>query len=100
MASAFWPLRMASILGLMFTVVGFIYAVHLFIAYFLRDAPFEGWTPIMILLLMIGGVIMTMLGIIGEYLWRIYFETKQRPLFFIDKIFSAEEETDENNSIS
>lgn len=99
LASAFWPLRMASLFGLIFTVVGFIYAVHLFAAYFIRDAPFEGWTPIMILLLIIGGVIMTMLGIIGEYLWRIYFETKQRPLYFIDKIYDSEENPDEDQNI-
>lgn len=87
LATAYWPLRLSSSLGFLFTISGFIYAIYLLILYFYRDTPFNGWTPIMMLILIIGGIIMLMLGIIGEYLWRIYFETKKRPLFFIDEIY-------------
>jgi len=87
LATAIWPLRIAAIMGLMFTLTGFLYATYLFISYFFREAPFEGWTPIMILLLIIGGSIMLVLGIIGEYLWRIYYETKRRPIYFIDQVY-------------
>ena len=96
LASAFWPLRMASSFGILFTVLGFSYACYLFFSYFIRAAPFQGWTPIMMLILIIGGIIMTMLGIIGEYLWRIYFEIKQRPLFFVDKIIRSESNVNED----
>lgn len=91
LAVAFWPLRLASTFGFIFTILGFIYAIYLFVIYFIRDAPFNGWTPIMMLLLIIGGIIMLMLGIIGEYLWRIYFETKSRPLFFVDELIEKKQ---------
>ena len=87
LATAIWPLRIAAIMGFLFTFLGFGYAVYLFVVYFFREAPFEGWTPIMMLLLIIGGSIMLVLGIIGEYLWRIYYETKQRPLYFVDQVY-------------
>jgi len=90
LATAFWPLRLASTLGFLFTFIGIIYSVYLFINYFINDTPFNGWTPIMMLLLIIGGIIMLILGIIGEYLWRIYFETKHRPLYFVDYIYKKE----------
>ena len=83
-ASAFWPLRCVTYLGVLFTSFGIIYSARLVYQYFYLEIPFLGWTPIMILLLMIGGLIMFSLGIIGEYLWRIYFEIKRRPLYFID----------------
>jgi len=91
LASAYWPLRLSSTLGIVFTIIGFLYAIWLFINYFIRESPFEGWTPIMMLLLIIGGIIMMMLGIIGEYLWRIYFETKNRPIYFIDEVYKKDD---------
>ncbi|MEH6515090.1 MAG: glycosyltransferase family 2 protein [Halioglobus sp.] len=96
LASAFWPLRLASTVGLLFTGTGAIYAIYLILSYLLSDTSFQGWTSIMMMLLIIGGMIMSTLGIMGEYLWRIYFETKQRPLYFIDRIYSgASEDNDE-----
>lgn len=86
LSSAIWPLRLASTLGAFLTFIGFAYAAYLFLMYFLRDNNIDGWTPIMIVLLVIGGTILLMLGIIGEYLWRIYYETKQRPIYFVEQI--------------
>jgi dolichol-phosphate mannosyltransferase len=43
-----------------------------------------GWSSIMIAILMIGGIQMGMLGIIGEYLWRNFDETRKRPLFIVE----------------
>jgi dolichol-phosphate mannosyltransferase len=51
----------------------------------IHKTPFSGWAPIMILILVIGGLIMLMLGIIGEYIWRIYDESRKRPLYIIKK---------------
>ena len=95
LATAIWPLRIAAIMGFAFTLSGFLYATYLFISYFFREAPFEGWTPIMILLLIIGGSIMLVLGIIGEYLWLIYYETKNRPIYFINQVYRNGEIEDE-----
>ena len=87
LATAIWPLRISAVMGFLFTVMGFLYAAYLFVSYFFRDAPFQGWTPIMILLLIIGGAVMLVLGIIGEYLWRIYYETKGRPIYFVNDVY-------------
>ena len=82
-----WPLRMTSFIGIMMTIIAFIYGARVLYAYFYKGMPFVGYTPIILLQLLIGGLIMGMLGVIGEYQWRIYFEAKKRPLYFIDEIY-------------
>ena len=52
-----------------------------------HGTPFTGWAPIMILLLLIGGLLMLMMGIIGEYVWRIYDEVKRKPNYIVRSIF-------------
>ena len=89
LSTSYWPLRMASSIGFITTILGFLYAIRITHGYFFRDMPFRGWAPIMILQLIIGGMILFMLGIIGEYLWRIYHESKRRPLYFIDEIYEG-----------
>lgn len=84
---SYFPLRLMSLSGVFFSVAGFIYALSIFYAYYYKAVPFTGWAPIMILLLIIGGLIMLMLGVLGEYVWRIYDEIKNRPNYIVDKIF-------------
>lgn len=83
---SYFPLRLMTFLGFSFSVAGFFYALSILYAYFYQAVPFNGWAPIMILLLIIGGLIMLMLGVLGEYVWRIYDEIKKRPNYIIDKI--------------
>lgn len=83
---SFIPIRLMIVLGFLFALSGFIYSVSIFFAWLNGDTPFKGWSPIMILLLVIGGLIMMMLGVIGEYIWRIYEETKKRPIYTIKNI--------------
>lgn len=82
--TSYFPIRFISFLGLVFSALGFIYALVIVYSKIMNETPFDGWAPIMILLLIIGGLIMIMLGIIGEYIWRIYDETRKRPLYIID----------------
>lgn len=81
------PIRLMTFLGFSFAVVGFIYSLSIVYAYYYHATPFAGWAPIMILLLIIGGLIMTMLGVLGEYIWRIFDEVKQRPNYIIKDIY-------------
>ena len=84
---SYLPLRLMTFLGFAFAFVGFLYSIAIIRAYFIHGTPFQGWAPIMILLLVIGGLIMIMLGVLGEYIWRIYDELKHRPNYVIkDKI--------------
>lgn len=81
--TSYAPIRAMSVIGIFTALTGFLYALFIVFAYFKNNVPFNGWAPIMILVLIIGGLIMIMLGIIGEYIWRIYDETKKRPYFII-----------------
>lgn len=85
--TSYLPIRAMSVLGFVFALMGFLYAVSITVSYFFHKTPFAGWSPIMILILIIGGLIMVMLGIIGEYLWRIYDEAKKRPYYIIKDKF-------------
>lgn len=78
------PIRLISVVGLIVSLLSFSYAGLIVAAYFLRGTPIEGWSPIMVSILGLSGVQMLMLGIIGEYLWRSYHETRRLPNFVVD----------------
>lgn len=90
--TSYIPIRLMSLLGICFSFFGFLYAIVIAYNRFINNTPFDGWAPIMILLLIIGGLIMLMLGIIGEYVWRTYDETRKRPLYIIKDKFIKDEE--------
>ncbi len=82
---SYLPIRLLTVVGGGFAVSGFLYALTIIWAYYAHMIPFQGWAPIMMLLLIIGGIIMFMLGILGEYIWRILDEVKGRPNYVVDK---------------
>ncbi len=84
---SYLPLRLMTLTGFGFALTGLLYSLSILRAYFYAGTPFNGWAPIMILLLIIGGLMMLMLGVLGEYIWRIYDEVKQRPLYIVDREF-------------
>jgi dolichol-phosphate mannosyltransferase len=85
------PLKLITLFGVLFSLVGFVYAFIIVILYLTGNTT-PGWAETVILILMLGGIQMTMIGVIGEYLWRTLDETRDRPLYFI------EEETQPNNN--
>lgn len=91
--TSYAPIRVMSLLGICFSFFGFLYAIVIAYNRFINNTPFDGWAPIMILILIIGGLIMLMLGIIGEYVWRTYDETRKRPLYIIKDEFIRDETT-------
>ncbi|TIH18051.1 glycosyltransferase [Marinifilum sp. JC120] len=84
--SSSFPLRMMSSFGAIASLGGVFYAVLIFLQWLLGSTPYYGWSPIMITILIIGGALMMMLGVIGEYIWRIYDILQQRPPFIIESI--------------
>lgn len=81
-AFATTPLRGIVYLGIVITIAAFLYAFKIGInAYRNPEAPRNGYASIMITMLLLGGVIITTLGMIGEYLARIYMEVKNRPIY-------------------
>lgn len=79
------PLRFASHLGLIFGLCGLAALGWVAIAYFFTGTV-AGWTSLAALILIIGSVQMMMLGMFGEYLGRMYMESKQRPLYIIREV--------------
>jgi len=85
--SSYLPIRFISLVGVITAFVGFLYAVDIVYEKLRHNIPLTGWAPIMILILVIGGVLMLMLGIIGEYVWRIYDEVKGKPNYIVRQIY-------------
>ena len=84
--SSYLPIRFISAAGVVIALLGFLYAGDIAYARWMHQIPVTGWAPIMILLLIIGGLIMLMLRIIGEYIWRIYDEVRRKPNYVIRQI--------------
>lgn len=78
------PLRIASIIGLLVSFVAFIYLVYIIISTLLYGDPVAGYPTIMVTMLLLGGIELLAIGIIGEYLGRVFNEVKHRPAYFIN----------------
>lgn len=84
--SAF-PLHIATILGTIVSVLSFFYAAYaLYIRLFTQKA-LPGWASVLVAVLFLGGVQLLSLGIIGEYLSRVYTETKSRPTYIVRNVY-------------
>jgi dolichol-phosphate mannosyltransferase len=81
--TSYFPIRLMSFIGIVTSLIGLCYAVLVVIARLMHETPFPGYAPIIITLLITSGLIMIMLGIIGEYLWRTYDQVRGRPRFII-----------------
>lgn len=77
------PLRAATYLGLGTAMLAFFYGAFIVVKTLLWGDPVQGWPTMMAVVLFLGGVQLMALGIIGEYLGRLYLETKQRPLYLV-----------------
>ena len=78
------PLRVATYLGVLTALLAFAFALYVVGKAFLFGDPVAGWPTMMTVILFLGGVQLMALGLIGEYLGRLYEESKQRPLYLVD----------------
>lgn len=81
--ASYIPIRFISLLGVITSLLGVLYSLTVIGSWFMGGTPFTGWAPLMIVILFVGGMIMFMLGIIGEYIWRIYDEVRKKPNYII-----------------
>lgn len=91
MAFSYVPIRFISTLGIFISIVGFILAVFLIVNKFMFNVPVQGWTTMMITLLMLSGIQMLTLGVIGEYLWRNFDESRGRPTYIVEETHGIDE---------
>lgn len=80
------PLRISIIFGLVLSVVAIVYMIYALYIGLFTDKAIEGWTSVIVSVLFIGGLQLLMLGIIGEYLGKLFIENKKRPNYIIDQI--------------
>lgn len=80
------PLRLVSALGYLMVLFCFVYLVYTLFVRFATDTTVAGWTSVVVLVLLIGGIQLLSLGIVGQYIARIYDESKARPLYIIDEV--------------
>jgi polyisoprenyl-phosphate glycosyltransferase len=85
------PLRISTILGLLVSLAGFAYLIFVVsVRLFTNLAP-EGWTSVLAASLLLGGCQLMVLGVIGEYIGRIYHEVKERPLYLIEDVIGVQQ---------
>ena len=78
------PLRWAAIIGMLVSLCGFIYMIIIIAKTLISGIDVPGYASMMVVILFLGGLQLIFLGIIGEYLGRAFYESKGRPLYFID----------------
>ena len=82
-AFANWPLRVVAPLGMLVALAAFGYGGFLVVDYMIGGHAVSGWTTIVVLLTFFSGMQMIFLGVLGEYLARVYEEVKGRPLYLV-----------------
>ncbi len=86
------PLRWATFFGIGISFIGFIYMIYTIIKTIVKGIEVPGYASTIVIILFLGGIQLVFLGVIGEYLGRAFYETKERPLYFIDR-YNEERET-------
>jgi len=77
------PLRISTIAGFLISMAAFIYMIYVLVKAIIWGDPVQGYPTLVILILFLGGIQLLSLGIIGEYIGRIYNETKNRPDYIV-----------------
>jgi glycosyltransferase involved in cell wall biosynthesis len=78
-----WPLRAVSFIGGVLAVLAFLYGAFLTVSYLLYGNEVPGWTTVVVCLLLFAGIQMVSIGVLGEYVARIFEEVKARPLYLV-----------------
>lgn len=80
------PIRMMWIIGILFFVFSVIMGIEVFVEWFTVGTPVAGWPSLMCVVLCSSGLILLMLGLLGEYIWRTFDAARKRPPFIIDEV--------------
>lgn len=88
---SFLPIRFMSVMGGALSALAVLYALFIVVWKFLYwDKMVLGWTPLMAVVLLIGGFQMLMLGVLGEYLWRTLAQSRKREPYIIEDIYEED----------
>jgi dolichol-phosphate mannosyltransferase len=92
-AFSYFPLRLASALGVIVATLGLLYALLIVTLTVIGGIQAEGWSSLMVVVLITSGLQLVMLGVVGEYLWRNFDQARHRPLYIVDRIVGEEPPT-------
>jgi glycosyltransferase involved in cell wall biosynthesis len=90
------PLRISTVLGLLSSLLAFVYMCYILVDTIVFGEPVRGYPTIMVTVLFLGGAQLLSLGIIGEYLGRIFHESKQRPVYLVAEHEPAQQQETKN----
>jgi polyisoprenyl-phosphate glycosyltransferase len=79
------PLRLSLFLGILVSTLSFIYTIYALFVFFFNNQVVSGWTSLLLCVLIIGGIQLIILGIIGEYLGKLFIQSKNRPHYIIGR---------------
>jgi dolichol-phosphate mannosyltransferase len=83
---SFAPIRFMTYIGIVIALLGFAYAVFLSVRRLVWAEPVLGWTSVIVVVLILGGIQLIMLGVLGEYLWRTADESRRRPVYIVRQV--------------
>ncbi|CAM5770761.1 glycosyl transferase family 2 [Labrys miyagiensis] len=86
------PLKLATYIGLIISTLAGLYGLWIIGKTMVFGSDFPGYPSLMVVVLFMGGAQLVFLGIIGEYLGRIFNETKRRPLYFVERVLRRDDE--------
>ena len=89
MSFSYFPIKFMSGVGAVCAVISFFWIIEVILERLIIGTPIDGWASLMCLILFSTGTILLMLGILGEYLWRTFDASRNRPPFIIDTIQAA-----------
>ena len=89
MSFSYAPIRFMTYVGILFDVFAFIMLISVLVEYFTEQVPIAGWSSLMCVVLFSAGLILSMLGMLGEYLWRTLDASRKRPPFIIEETIDS-----------
>lgn len=88
------PLKLSTYLGIIVSIVAFVFMCYTIAHTLIYGEPVQGYPSLMTVILFLGGIQLLSLGIIGEYLGKIFSETKHRPVYVVSEYESGDDEED------
>lgn len=98
MSFSYMPIRLMTYVGIIFDLLAVVMFISVIVEYFTVGTPIAGWPSLMCVVLCSSGLILLMMGILGEYVWRTLDAARSRPPFIIDEI-REREGTPEKDSV-
>ncbi len=94
------PLKFATYIGMFTSLLAFLYGSYMIIKTLFYGNPVPGYPSLIVIVLFLGGVQLMAIGVLGEYIGRIFTETKRRPLYFVNELLSSRRQSQHTEKTS